>query len=306
MPGHAPSLLPAGHKRLPSKLRYHGPRVVKGPDGTRQWVVEGRPWSGVGWAGVGRGPVNCYTRAGLAEEPEPGVFRAADAKYRCQDMDRDGVDAELVNGPYEQISALSRTRSCGVASSRAVNDWARELYEELNGRFIMLLPLPSQTAGGGRRGAMRLPESGMPSGVIFDWVGRSRARIAPDVGAPLGGSRRDGPAGQSARQPERRVAPDRGRGHEREKEPRNQALHEGCQLPDGSDGRADECGLVFGGWAIAIPACALCSKRPGLAGARPCSWRFDREYDFGWPATLRLQTRCRRSPTSRPSSSGAG
>jgi len=93
-------------KRLPEKLRDNGPKVVKRPDGTRQWTVEGRPWSGVGWAGVGRGPVNCYTRAGLAEEPEPGVFRAANARYRCEDMDRDGVDAELVNGPYEQISAI--------------------------------------------------------------------------------------------------------------------------------------------------------------------------------------------------------
>jgi len=38
---------------------------------------------------------------GLAEEPEPGIFRAANAKYRCGDMDRDEVDAELINGPYE-------------------------------------------------------------------------------------------------------------------------------------------------------------------------------------------------------------
>ena len=65
-------------KRLPRKFQDDAPRVVTGPDGTRQWVVEGRPWSGVGWAGVGRGPVNCYTRAGMAEEPEPGIFRAAD------------------------------------------------------------------------------------------------------------------------------------------------------------------------------------------------------------------------------------
>src|SRR6516225_1303814 len=47
-------------KRLPRKFADDGPRIVQGPDGTRQWVVEGRPWSGVGWAGVGRGPVNCY------------------------------------------------------------------------------------------------------------------------------------------------------------------------------------------------------------------------------------------------------
>ena len=27
-----------------------------------EWIVEGHNWSGVGWDGVGRGPVNCYTR----------------------------------------------------------------------------------------------------------------------------------------------------------------------------------------------------------------------------------------------------
>ena len=93
-------------------------------------------------AGVGRGPVNCYTRAGLAEEPEPGVFRAANARYRCEDMDRDGVDAELVNGPYEQISAI-KDPQLRAACVRVVNDWARELYEESNGRLIMLLPCPA-------------------------------------------------------------------------------------------------------------------------------------------------------------------
>lgn len=40
-------------RRLPARLREEGPKVVQGPDGMRQWVVEGRPWSGVGWAGVG-------------------------------------------------------------------------------------------------------------------------------------------------------------------------------------------------------------------------------------------------------------
>ena len=90
-------------KRLPRKFQDNGPRVVQGPDGTRQWVVEGHPWSGVGWSGLGWGTVSCYARAGVAEEPEPGIFRAANARYRCEDMDQDGVDAELVNGPYEQI-----------------------------------------------------------------------------------------------------------------------------------------------------------------------------------------------------------
>ncbi|MGB9650091.1 MAG: amidohydrolase family protein, partial [Stellaceae bacterium] len=157
-------------KRLPRKFQDDGPRVVQGSDGTRQWIVEGHNWSGVGWAGVGRGPVNCYTRAGLAEEPEAGIFRAANAKYRCEDMDRDGVDAELVNGPYEQISAI-KNPELRAACVRAVNDWARELYEESNGRFIMLLPLPCQTPEEAVAELLRVAEFGLPTGVIFDWVG---------------------------------------------------------------------------------------------------------------------------------------
>src|SRR5437762_1219316 len=156
-------------KRLPRRFQDDAPRVVEGSDGTRQWVVEGRAWSGVGWRGVGRGPVNCYTRAGLDEESEPGIFRAASAKYRCEDMDRDGVDAELVNGPYEQISQI-KNPELRAACVRAVNDWARELYEESNGRFIMLLPLPCQTPEEAVAELLRVAEFGLPTGIIFDWV----------------------------------------------------------------------------------------------------------------------------------------
>ena len=35
-------------QRLPKKFQDNGPRVVQGSDGTRQWVVEGHPWSGEG------------------------------------------------------------------------------------------------------------------------------------------------------------------------------------------------------------------------------------------------------------------
>ena len=69
-------------------------------------------------------------------------------------MDRDGVDVELVNGPYEQLWQI-KDPELRVACVRVVNDWARELYEESNGRFIMLLPFPvrrrrrrSQSCGG--------------------------------------------------------------------------------------------------------------------------------------------------------------
>jgi hypothetical protein len=141
--------------------------VVQGSDGTRQWVIEGHPWSGVGWSGVGRGAVSCYARAGVAEEPEPGIFRAGHARYRCEDMDRDGVDAELVNGPYEQLSAIEDPE-LRVACVRVVNDRARGLYEVSNGRFIMLLPLPCQTPE-----AMPPPGSSSPTSLSLTSQPRS-------------------------------------------------------------------------------------------------------------------------------------
>jgi predicted TIM-barrel fold metal-dependent hydrolase len=84
-------------------------------------------------------------------------------------MDRDGIDAELVNGPYEQISQI-KNPELRAACVRAVNDWARELYEESNGRFIMLLPLPCQTPEEAVAELLRVAEFGLPTGVIFDWV----------------------------------------------------------------------------------------------------------------------------------------
>src|SRR6266849_154294 len=86
-----------------------------------------------------------------------------------QGPDRDGVDAELVNGPYEQISQI-KDPELRPACVRAVNDWARELYEESNRRFIMLLPLPCLSPDEAVAELLRVAEFGLPTGVIFDWV----------------------------------------------------------------------------------------------------------------------------------------
>jgi predicted TIM-barrel fold metal-dependent hydrolase len=82
------------------------------------------------------------------------------------------VDAELVNSALEQISAIKEPEF-RIACVRAVNDWAREVYEESNGRFIMLFPVPCQTPQEAVAELMRLAESGLPTGVIFDWVAHS-------------------------------------------------------------------------------------------------------------------------------------
>ena len=266
-------------KRLPRKLLEHGPRVVEGLDGTRQWVVEGRVWSGVGWAGVGRGPVNCYTHAGLLEEPEPGVFRAANATYRCEDMDRDGVDAELVNGPYEQIAAI-RDPELRIACVRAVNDWARELYAESDGRFIMLLPLPCQTPEEAAAELLRVADFGLPTGVIFDWVNAPEPVLhqmwepvwaaAAATGLPVnfhanpsGGSRQMGVGVTTAA-------------------PRNQALMRVANFPMGAMGELMSA-VVFSGICDRHPGVRFVLEEAGVGWVPFLFWRFDREYDFGGP-----------------------
>ena len=223
--------------------------------------------------------MNCYTRAGLAEEAEPGIFRAAHAKYRCEDMDRDGVDAELVNGPYEQISAI-KDPELRAACVRAVNDWARELYEESQGRFIMLLPLPCMTpeeavGRAAARGRVRPADRGhLRLGV------RARAGHAPDVGAGLGRRRRDRNAGQSARLSKRRVATDRGR--RRGARTAQPVADAGRQLPDGRDGGADERRRVFR--HLRPPqGIRFVLEEAGVGWVPFMFWRFDREYEFGGP-----------------------
>jgi predicted TIM-barrel fold metal-dependent hydrolase len=140
--------------------------VITTPDGRRQWIVEGRPWA---FVGTPPGRESVYTRAGVAEEPEPGVFRATTARLRCEDMDRDRVDVELINGPYELLWNI-QDPELRAACYAGFNDWAKELYDESGGRLIVLFPLPSLSAEEAVRELERVAKFGMPTGVIFDWA----------------------------------------------------------------------------------------------------------------------------------------
>src|SRR2546427_1005428 len=267
-------------KRLPRKFQDDGPRVVQGPDGTRQWIVEGRPWSGVGWRGVGRGAVSCYARAGVAEEPEPGIFRAAHARYRCEDMDRDGVDAELVNGPYEQIWQI-KDPELRVACVQVVNDWARALYEESDGRFIMLLPLPCQTPEEAVAELQRVAAFGLRTAVIFDWVNAPEPVMhqmweplwaaAAETGLPInlhanprGGSRQVGVGGAGL-------------------EPRNQSLMTVANFPMGAMAELLSA-VVFAGICDRHPGVRFVLEEAGVGWGPLLFWRFDPAYKRGAPS----------------------
>lgn len=259
-------------KRLPKKFQEDGPRVVQAPDGRRQWVVEGRPWSP-----VGLGANSPYALAGVESEPEPGVFRASTAKYRCEDMDRDGVDAELVNGPYEQVWSI-RDPELRVACVRVVNDWARELYEESNGRFIMLLPLPCQTAEEAVEELLRVAKFGLPTGVIFDWVNAPEPVMhqmwepvwaaAAETGLPvnlhanpIGGSRQVG-VGVSGL------------------EPRNQSLMRVVNFPMGPLAELLTA-VVLSGICDRHPNVRFVLEEAGVGWVPYIFWRMDREYGWG-------------------------
>jgi uncharacterized protein len=152
--------------RVPAKFKEIAPKVVQASDGRRQWTVEGRAW---GFQGSLPGAANPYTVAGVEEEPEPGVFRASTPKYRLEDMDRDGVDAEIINGPFETLSTI-RDNDLRIACIEAVNNWAKDFYQESEGRLILLYVLPSSGPDEAIRELHRVAKLGLPTGAIFDWA----------------------------------------------------------------------------------------------------------------------------------------
>jgi hypothetical protein len=60
--------------------------MVSLDDGRTVWVKEDRTW-GIWGSKKADGRKVTFDAVGLEEEPEPGVFRPSDAKYRLQDMD---------------------------------------------------------------------------------------------------------------------------------------------------------------------------------------------------------------------------
>jgi uncharacterized protein len=87
-------------------LKSRMPRVIEGPSGLR-WATDKGSDFGVP-AGVGasghkfvRGKqlrADLMADTGLYSDGEKGIRRPADPDLRCKEMDRDGVDAEVIYG----------------------------------------------------------------------------------------------------------------------------------------------------------------------------------------------------------------
>jgi predicted TIM-barrel fold metal-dependent hydrolase len=82
-----------------------------------------------------------YDWAGISDEPEPDIFRASSPWYRCEDMDRDGIGAQLI---YEPIAPLGRISDPALqaACCAAYNSWLKEVKDESDERMLGLAVLP--------------------------------------------------------------------------------------------------------------------------------------------------------------------
>ena len=98
--------------RLPAKYQETAPKVVQTEKGP-VWFREGERW-GIYGSKRADGRKVVFDEVGLLEEPEPDVWRPSNAKYRLDDMDRDGVYAQVIYNFLDSARILrGRSASCG-------------------------------------------------------------------------------------------------------------------------------------------------------------------------------------------------
>jgi hypothetical protein len=115
--------------RLPKQWRERGPRVEQTPDGP-YWFCDGQRVSPSG-----------RKEKGYLSAHDHG-FRPGQPKTRLEDMDRDGVLAQIVYGP-----TCTQLRIADAALHEQValvyNDWAAEFQKQAPNRLVLLPDLPS-------------------------------------------------------------------------------------------------------------------------------------------------------------------
>lgn len=132
--------LPAGlwQTRLPPKLRDRAPHVEE-RDGRAIWVCEDKSWGG--WSGKRRaaGPkpiFNAFDRGGVDESE----MHPANPQLRLADMDRDGVQAQVMFGPVTSMAIDDP--AFRVACYTTYNDWLSEFCSTAADRLIGVAMLP--------------------------------------------------------------------------------------------------------------------------------------------------------------------
>ena len=122
----------------PAHLKDRAPRVESTPQGDF-WIVDSQVSGGIGLdASAGRKPEE-FRPAGLGyKDMRPGSY---DPKARLEDMDLDGVDAEVLyfGGPVTSYAKDPELRTFVV---RTYNDWMAEISKAAPTRLVGLAHIP--------------------------------------------------------------------------------------------------------------------------------------------------------------------
>src|SRR5438046_10076077 len=102
--------------RLPASLLDRAPHVEE-RDGQTVWVCDGKVWGRwdgkppvTGSARPVKALYNAFDRAAIYDQ---SARRPANPELRLADMDRDGVETQVIFGPIFQISTRSEERRVG-------------------------------------------------------------------------------------------------------------------------------------------------------------------------------------------------
>jgi len=100
-------------------------------------------------------------------------FRPGQPQTRLEDMDRDGVRAQVVYGP---TCTQLRIADAGLYEqvAKVYNDWAAEFQRQDPDRLILLADLPSHDPSSASRELERCAKLGHRGAIVSSTVGRSR------------------------------------------------------------------------------------------------------------------------------------
>ena len=174
--------------RLPAALRDRAPHIEE-RDGQAVWICDGKVWGR--WDGKppatgNQRPVkplyNAFDRAGIHDQSER---RPANAELRLADMDRDGVQAQVIFGPIFQIS--TDDPALRDACYRVYNDWLMEFCQAAPDRLIGVPMLPETPGRRTDRTAAPRREGRRAAGHADDRQHQPEAR-RPGLGAAVAGA----------------------------------------------------------------------------------------------------------------------
>ncbi len=114
---------------VPEQFRDRAPRLIRLPNGSDGWLVEGQPMLHNGQNIKGRGPVKFANASYFNENGSPREG-AGDAVQRLHEQDIDGIDAEVLFAPVFVAGFIESIGDKQVYLSivQAYNTWLAEDY----------------------------------------------------------------------------------------------------------------------------------------------------------------------------------